>query len=400
MTSGRARLTMRWARLVPPAVAFGAYALACGTSTDHPADAGGDGTTSEAEAGPIDGGVDARRDATGLADAARTDGGSEAGVDADVDAGVDAAMDSGVVAFQSCGPGGPGLTNCGAANESCCTSLPVMGGTFYRTYSIADGGSATGLADLATVSSLRMDKYMVTVGRFRQFIAAARGGGWTPPAGSGRHTYLNGGQGLTTGPGQYELGWQGGSVAPTDDLACGANATWTSSPGSNESMPINCVRWYEAYAFCIWDGGFLPSEAEWEYTAAGGSQQRAYPWGAVDPGTSNQYAIYGCYYPSGTGACTAASIAPVGTANLGAGLWGQLDLAGEVAQSTLDYFGGVYPDPCVDCVAGLASGGKQETRGGSYEDLAGRLAPYSRYVWQYSTSHAPWYGVGRCARAP
>jgi len=37
----------------------------------------------------------------------------------------------------SCAPGGPGMTNCGpggSGTESCCTSLEVMGGTFYRTY--------------------------------------------------------------------------------------------------------------------------------------------------------------------------------------------------------------------------------------------------------------------------
>jgi formylglycine-generating enzyme required for sulfatase activity len=40
----------------------------------------------------------------------------------------------------------------------------------------------------------------------------------------------------------------------------------TSSAGSKENLPINCVNWWESYAFCIWDGGFLPSEAEWGNT--------------------------------------------------------------------------------------------------------------------------------------
>ena len=49
---------------------------------------------------------------------------------------------------------------------------------------------------------------------------------------------------------------------------------------------MNCVNWFEAYAFCIWDGGFLPSDTEWEYAAAGGSLQREYPWGSTAPGTA------------------------------------------------------------------------------------------------------------------
>lgn len=113
---------------------------------------------------------------------------------------------------------------------------------------------------------------------------------------------------------------------------------------------MNCVNWFEALAFCIWDGGFLPSEAEYGYAEAGGSQLREYPWGATDPGVSNQYAIYDCYYPFGnTSDCTGlANIAPVGTATLGAGLYGQLDLTGNLFEWTLDSYA-TYVDPCTDC---------------------------------------------------
>jgi formylglycine-generating enzyme required for sulfatase activity len=115
------------------------------------------------------------------------------------------------------------------------------------------------------------------------------------------------------------------------------------------------VTWYEAYAFCIWDGGFLPSWAEWQYAAGGGSQQREYPWGsaapgAACPGTGCEYAIYGCYYPSGSGGCTGVmNIAPVGYASRGAGRWGQLDLAGEVFEWTLDLPQGFFTTACTNC---------------------------------------------------
>jgi formylglycine-generating enzyme required for sulfatase activity len=297
------------------------------------------------------------------------------------------------------------MTNCGSGSESCCASLKVMGGTYDRTYaSSGDGGALVG-RDPATVSSFRLDKYEVTVGRFRQFVNAWNGGtGYAPSAASGKHTHLNAGNGLTnSGTGAsvtYETGWvasDDGDIAPTNtNLGCESQFdTWTASAGSHENLPINCVNWYEAYAFCIWDGGVLPSEAEWEYAAAGGARQQEYPWGSTDPGTTNQYAIYGCDYPSASGECTGGA-APVGTALLGAGLWGQLDLAGNVNEWNLDSYAS-YVDPCADC-AHLTAGSYRILRGGYFYNYASYLAPPGRSD-DPATVRSICIGV-RCARTP
>jgi formylglycine-generating enzyme required for sulfatase activity len=49
-------------------------------------------------------------------------------------------------------------------------------------------------------------------------------------------------------------------------------------PNTSIRTGVGPCPWYEAEAFCIWDGGFLPTEAEWNYAAAGGLEQRVYPW--------------------------------------------------------------------------------------------------------------------------
>ena len=174
-------------------------------------------------------------------------------------------------------------------------------------------------------------------------------------------------------------------------IACETLATWTPSPGSRESSPINCVTWWEARAFCIWAGGFLPSEAEWEYAAAGGDEQRAFPWGATNPGTENVFAIYDCNY----GGCLGGA-APVGTATLGVGRWGQLDLAGNLNEWTLDSFGD-YVTPCVDC-ARIDGASFRVIRGGYFDDDADYLLPTSRSDAPPATRSAC---LGfRCAYAP
>jgi formylglycine-generating enzyme required for sulfatase activity len=303
-----------------------------------------------------------------------------------------------LMALGACRPAGsPGLHPPDDAGE-------VPGGIYFRTYT-NDGSGPNAVADPATVSGFRLDTYLVTVGRFRQFVAASVAG-WAPAAGSGKHVHLNAGRGLadSAGPG-YEPGWAAADsvqlpAALTDwraRLNCEPSfQTWTDEPGPNEALPMNCVDWYEAYAFCIWDGGFLPSESEWEYAAAGGDEEREYPWGAEAP-SSYLYIVSDCNYPTAANACTsAANIAPVGTASLGAGRWGQLDLAGELAEWTLDWLA-PYVVPCQDCVY-LTDFSYRVLRGGSFGTDTDNIFPTAR-DGDVPGSRNAFYGV-RCARAP
>ncbi len=310
----------------------------------------------------------------------------------------------------SCAPGGPGMTDCGANKESCCTSLEVPGGTF-STFS----GAVP-----ASVSTFRLDKYDVTVGRFRQFVSAWYGAGWTPAAGSGKHVHLNGGQGLVnldvaaSAGTVYEPGWIASddvSTAPLDTDLVGAatssDDTWTAVVGNNENLPLNGVSWYEAFAFCIWDGGFLPSQVEWEYAASGGDEQRTYPWGETDPGTANEYAIYAdpmndCYYPT-LGPCdfnNVTNIAPVGTASAGAARWGQLDLSGNVMQWSLDsgppHVLTAPPIVCVDCAY---FEGDSANLGGYFYGPEWQLVSSGLFVGGSPTNREDAVGF-RCARTP
>ena len=324
------------------------------------------------------------------------------------DAGHDTGVDAGPPS--SCVAGGPGLTNCGEdAGESCCTSYLLPAGTFERSYE--PDSSVTSAR--ATVSAFRLDKYPVTVGRFRQFIHATNpdsGVAWSPAAGSGKHAYLDGGalNACPAGGAAIEPGWSTDfPFNPTPASVRGAPCpTYTLSPGATENLPMNELTWYDAYAFCIWDGGFLPTLAELEYAAAGGNQQRDYPWGATPPQTTpNGYAIYGCHYPNadadipdGDTCESVVNLAPVGTATLGAGRWKQLDLTGEIQEWVLDKYSLGYPAGQWDNCVYLEGDGGRFFQGAAW--ALPITTPAARQVGGH-VAGIPDPDIGlRCARAP
>ncbi len=293
----------------------------------------------------------------------------------------------------------------GAPDYSDCASYEVPGGAFLR----GDDPLHEDSGAPATISGLRLDAFEITVWRFRAFVNEVLLGTGLPDAGAGRHVHVPGGNGLNGGgdAGAHESGWNQSwnamfSTQPAQwdtNLLCSPAATWSASVGTNDESPINCITWYEAYAFCTWDGGFLPSEAEWNYAAAGGAAQRLYPWGSTDPGTSSDYADYGSLYPQPTALTntTATNIATIGSFPMGAGAFGQQDLAGNVAEWTLDFYDSTYPTPCSDCAA-LSPGTRRVFRGGGFDRGVQYLYSSSR-VPSDPESRSPDVGV-RCARVP
>jgi len=238
----------------------------------------------------------------------------------------------------------------------------------------------------ANVSAFALDRFEVTVGRMRTFVEQYTAA--LPNEGGGAHPII-----AETG---WKSSWNAFMPADSDafiaNLTCDGDefATWTDAPGANEAAAINCVSWFEAFAFCLWDGGRLPTEAEWELAAAGGDENRLYPWGgdALD----DTRAVYG--------AADGLQSTVVGSKPAGAGRWGHEDLAGSMFEWVFDgfseswYAGGGAS--CQDCANLNAEA--RAFRGGSWVNGANMLRAAARSSFLPKNRNI---NLGfRCARLP
>ena len=72
-------------------------------------------------------------------------------------------------------------------------------------------------------------------------------------------------------------------------------ADWRHPEGPESSIedrmehPVVHVNWDDAVAYCQWAGKQLPTEAQFEYAACGGDEQRKYPWGNELVGADETY---------------------------------------------------------------------------------------------------------------
>lgn len=98
-------------------------------------------------------------------------------------------------------------------------------------------------------------------------------------------------------------------------------------PDGQDEFPVTRVTWYEARAYATWKGKRLPTEAEWEH-AARGTDGRQFPWGA-------NYDLDKISWGD-------AGLARVGSKPGGASPYGALDMAGNAAEWTSDWFD-AYP---------------------------------------------------------
>lgn len=113
-----------------------------------------------------------------------------------------------------------------------------------------------------------------------------------------------------------------------------ASSTSCTYDAGEPELPVNCVPWSSAQAYCAAVGKRLPREVEWE-AAARGTLGYRYPWGNAYGGCGGAITLV---KDGSQRSCSPKRPAKVGTRLGGASPYGVLDLSGNVEEWVADWY--------------------------------------------------------------
>jgi formylglycine-generating enzyme required for sulfatase activity len=180
-----------------------------------------------------------------------------------------------------------------------------------------------------TLGEFYIDKYEVTNGQYRAFLASVASAG---------HAACD--------PAEPE----GKDHRPHPQ-------SWLDYRMNTTNQPVVGVDWYDASSYCRWAGKRLPTEAEWE-KAARGTDGRIYPWGNEWESSRAR-----------ASETKSKRSSKVGSFPSGAGPYGAEDMAGNVWEWVHDWYGEqIYEEGPRENPSGPATGEMHVVRGGTFSN--------------------------------
>ncbi len=233
------------------------------------------------------------------------------------------------------------ITSSGGGSYPAADKIFVEGGTFNMGSPYGIGNDNERPQHQVNINDFYISKYEVTNSQYADFLNAKGN------QQEGGETWLN-----------------------INDVNCQIehiNGKFQAKTGKKDH-PVMFVTWYGAKAYCKWVGGELPTEAEWEYAARGGSKSQGYTYSG-----SNNIG-YVAWFSNNSDEQSH----PVGKkAHNELGIY---DMSGNVTEWCNDWYGHTYySNSPSDNPKGPASGSTNVIRGSSFVNEAFRCTVAYRW---------------------
>ena len=252
-----------------------------------------------------------------------------------------------------------------AAEQHPMVALP--GGTFLMGTNYQQGFPADGEGPVrpVTLSPFSIDTYPVTNADFQAFVTATD---------------------FRTEAERFEWSFVFWAHIPrhrfeelVEDTVAGApwwckvpGASWKHPRGPGSGIektlnhPVVHVSWNDAVAYAAWAKTKLPTEAQWEYAARGGLEQKLYPWGdELTPGGKHlcniwqgQFPVHDTAEDGYAGTCPVETFQPNG--------YGLYSVIGNVWEWCADWFQTAFSTQPMHDPAGPPRGQSKVMKGGSF----------------------------------